>query len=320
MIININFRREILKKIFGEDVLKKTIKKAEIYGDVIKSLEQKGFEQKDDKSEQKKNEPIYSGKIAIPGVKAGVSVQVPDNPIVNGKYNVLFQIRPGKGATNSGVNTIVVNAEAGGMASAENTKAFGNSAWVKQQLATIHSALTKVFGNNISLGKLSFSSFSGGYSAVGNILRDPQMRDRIDSVIVLDGIHYGERGKPNVAGMQPWLDYARAAKEDPNKRFIFLYTAVDPSTYASTSDSAKYLLDQLNIENKKTSEGQRTLGGVVPAGIGQEGGFSAIRLYDRKTDKPGYGYSLNEMKKQHISAANALGDVLNEYLYNDWNK
>lgn len=296
-------------------------KKAEIYTDVVKSLKEKGFEskEKDKKAEAEKNKPTYSRKIVIPGVKSGVSVKVPDNPIINGKYNVFFQIRHGRNPTKSGVNTIIVEAEAGGMGSSQNTAAFGNSAWVNKQLGTIHSVLSKKFGDNISLGKLGFGSFSGGYDAVGNILRDKDLQDRVDSVVVLDGIHYGQRGKPNKAGMAPWLEYAKKAKEDPSKKFVFLYTAVDHENYASTSDSADYLMNNLGVEKKSTSEEQRQFAGVKPAAIANEGGFHAVQLYDRKSDKLGYGYNLKEMKAQHVNAAKAMPDVWNEYLFEDWN-
>jgi len=322
------FRIETLKKILNKSEVKKAEtfipdlkKEAEIFTDVVKSLKEKGFEPKeeDKKSEAEKNKPEYSGKTVIPAAKGGVTVKVPDNPIINGKYNVFFQIRHGRNPTKSGVNTIIVECEAGGMGSSQNTAAFGNAAWVKSQLGIIHSVLTKKFGGNISLGKLGFGSFSGGYDAVGNILRDKELKDKIDSVIILDGIHYGQRGKPNKAGMEPWLEFAQKAKEDPSKKFVLVYTAVDPDRYASTSDSANYLMNNLGIENKPTFEDQRQFGEVKPAAIGNQGGFNAVQLYARKSDKPGYGYNLKEMKEQHIAAAKAMPDVWNEYMFEDWN-
>jgi hypothetical protein len=324
--MNILFRIKTLQKILSGDYERKKAntvmtdlkKKAEIYSDVIKSLKEKGFEE-EKKEKAKKNEPKYTGKITIPGVKSGVTVKVPDNPIIDGKYNVYFQIRHGRNPTKSGVNTIIVEAEAGGMGSSENTAAFGNANWVKQQLGTIHSVLTKHFGDDISLGKLGFGSFSGGYDALGNILRDKELSNKIDSVVVLDGIHYGQRGKPNPVGMQPWVEYAEKAKNDPSKKFVFVYTAVDPGKYASTSDSANYIMNQLNVNKKSTPEDYKNFGGVKPATIGSSGGFHAIQLYDRKTDKLGYGYTPKEMKQQHINAAKAMPDVLHEYLYEDWN-
>lgn len=322
------FRIETIKRLLGKEEIKKaeTVipefkKEAEIFNDVAQSLKDKGFEPKEESKKEKadKNKPTYSGKIVIPAVKKGVSVKVPDQPIINGKYNVFFQVRHGRNPTKSGVNTIIVEAEAGGMGSSENTAAFGNADWVKKQLGTIHSTLAKKFGDNISLGKLGFGSFSGGYDAIGNILRtaDDEFKKKIDSIIILDGIHHGKRGKPDRAAMKAWLDYAKEAKEDPSKQFVLAYTAVDPGTYASTSDSANYLMSNLGVESAEDST--KNFAGITPASIGSSGGFHAVQLYPRKSDKPGYGYTLKEMKSQHIDAAKAMPDLWRQYLYEDWN-
>jgi hypothetical protein len=294
---------------------KSVLKEAAIYDDVKKSLEEKGYKEE--------NKPVYDGAIKIPGAKPGVAVICPSNPIIGGKYNVFFQIRSGNAPASAGVNTIIVIAEAGGMASKENTEAFGNKDWINKQLGMIHVALVKKFGDKISLGKLGLGSFSGGYAAVGKILEDPEMKQKVDSVVILDGIHGGERGKPDPTKMKVWLDYAKEAKENPSKNFVFLYTAVDPGTYASTSDSAYYLTDNLNIQRNPIKG--KTYAGVEPASIASAGGFTAIQLYDRKSDKPGYGYQYyadnrpGSMGHQHVQAAKALPEIWNEYLADSWN-
>lgn len=289
----------------------KQYKKASIFESVKGSLQQKGFTPED------ANKPTYSGKITIPSAGPGISVTCPDNPIIGGKYNVFFQIRAGNSPTKAGINTIIVQAEAGGMASSENTKAFGNTDWVKKQLGIIQNTLSQKFGS-VSLGKLGFGSFSGGYDAVGKIISDPSISDKVNSVVVLDGIHQGKRGKPDPNGMKPWVQFAEKAKKDPSKKFVFVYTAVDPSSYASTSDSANYINKNVGAEQVPT-ENVRTFGGVKPTGVSSSGGYTAIQLFPRKDEtKPGYGYNEREQRMQHIQAAKALPDVWNEYL-KDWN-
>jgi hypothetical protein len=293
--MNRNDRLELLFKLTAE---------ASLLQDVSNSLKQKGFEP---------NKPTFSGQIKIPAVMGGVSVTVPDNPIINNKYNVFFQIRSGNSPTKADINTIIVEAEAGGAASKENTEKFGNSDWIKKQLKIIQDELSKKFGN-VSLGKLGLGSFSGGYEAVGKIISDPEMKSKIDSLIVLDGIHEGARGNPDPARMKKWVDFAEAAKNDPNKKFVFAYTAVDPGSYASTSDSAYYITDKLNIQRAK-QEGKEYKG-IKPA---------SIQLYERKSDQPGYGYSYDLKNKpgssghQHVMAAKILPEIWNEYL-KDWNQ
>ena len=310
---------------FRLQVLNELKKEAKIYDDVAASFKSKGFEQK--------NEPKFGGAIRIPGALPGVAVMCPNNPIINGKYNVMFQVRSGHSPAKAGINAIIVTAEAGGMASSQNTKAYGNRAWINKQLGMIYSVLSKHFGKGISIGKLGISSFSGGFGAVSRVLseknaiKDPGtgIAKDFDAAINLDGLHAGKRGNPSDIGMKPWLEFAEKAKKDPSKKFTYLYTAVDPTNYASTSDTARYLLDKLKIENKKTTdEDTTTYAGVKPAGIAREGGFTAIELFERKSDKPGYGYRHENdnrpgtMGYQHILASRALPEIWNESL-KDWN-
>lgn len=288
---------------------KEITKTAALYDDVKTSLiENKNY---------KVNIPTYTNTIKIPGVNGAVVI-VPDNPIVNGKYNVLIQIRPGSMATKAGINTIIVNCEAGGMASKENADKYGNSRWVKEQLQIIQTELSKRFGN-VSLGKLGLASFSGGYQAVGQIIQDPEMRSKINSLIIMDGIHEGERGKPNEQRMQRWLQFAQEAKNDPkNKQFVFIHSAVDPGSYASTTDSANYLNQNVG-GGSSLQQNNKTYAGVKPANVYNAGGFTSIQLYNKQSDKPGYGYTEKEMKNQHITTSKALPDLMSNFLSN-WNE
>lgn len=283
------------------------VKSAALYDDVKNSL-------KNSKNYNPSN-PTYTNQIKIPGINGAVVI-VPDNPIINGKYNVLIQIRPGTNATKAGINTIVVNCEAGGMASKENAEKYGNSKWIKEQLQVIQTELSKRFGN-VSLGKLGLTSFSGGYQAVGNIIEDPEMRSKINSLIIMDGIHEGKRSNPDPTRMKRWVQFAQEAKNDPkNKQFVFIHSAVDPGSYSSTTDSANYLNQNVGAIPSLTNN---TYAGIKPAAINNIGGFTTIQLYNKQSDNLGYGYTEKEMKNQHIMTAKALPDIMSNYLSN-WNE
>jgi len=298
-----------MNKYFRYLLLTKLQKKAAVYDTVKSSLEQKGFKAED------ANKPIYGGTISIPGAKAGIEVKCPNNPIINGKYNVFVQIRPGAGASSAGINAILVYCEAGGMASAENTREFGNSDWLKKQLGIIQTVLSKKFGN-VSLGKLAVSSFSGGYQALGNILADPTINDKIDSAIILDGIHFGGRNKPDPVGLKPFTDFANKVKNDPTKKMVVLHSSVDPGTYASSTTTANYINQNVGAQKSKTD---KTYNGITPASISNVGGYTAIQLFDQKDPgKLGYGYDEKQQKNQHVQCAKALSQIMSEYL-KDWN-
>ena len=273
------------------------------------------------------NKPTYSNKLPIKSVHPKAYVVCPDNPIVDdeGNYNVFFHIRPGSGIQNSYLNSIHVMAEAGGMGSSENAQAFGHRNWIESQLEVIHQAVSKKYPE-AKRNLLGLSSFSGGYQAVGQLISDYEILDMVDAVVVLDGIHEGKRGNPDPGRMNKWVHLARPCAEDKNKKFIFLYTAVDPGTYSSTSDAAFYLTDYLGLTRVPMDGYDISFAGVKPATVAWQEGFRAIQLYPRKNDGPGYGYIYKPNNEkgtsghQHIIAGKCFPDIANRYLLQQWNK
>ena len=310
-----------MNKYFRYLLLTKLQKKAAVFDSVKMSLEQKGFKAED------VNKPIYSGKIKINSGNPNVTITVPDNPIIggikksdgtyeNGKYNVFIQIKSGFGATKAGINAIIVEANAnidGGLSGAYD-KLFPNADWAKTALSNIQSTMTKYFGN-VSLNKLGVGNFSAGYSGADKLLKDPVLKNNITDVVSLDGMHYGKSGKINEAAMKPWLDFAKAAKNDPNKKFIMLHTSVNPGSYISTTETSQYLLDQLGMK-RQSNNNEIAFAGVKPASIANDGGVSIIQLYDKQDP-----YTINNKPNvfgtsgyQHIQAAKSLPDVWNKAL------
>lgn len=251
----------------------------------------------------------------------------PDEPFVDEdlNYNVFFHIRPGSGTRNTYLNSIYVMAEAGGMGSSQNTQTFGNKSWLNMQLDTIDQRLSKLFPG-AKRNKLGLCSFSGGYEAVGKLIEDEEIFDKLDAVVILDGIHEGKRGNPDPKRMEKWLKLAEYCANHNDKQFIFLYTAVDPGTYCSTSDSAYYLIDKLGLNRIPMDGYDISFAGVKPATVAWEGGFRAIQLYERKNSGPGYGYIYKPNNEkgtsghQHIIAGKCFPDIANRYLLEIWNK
>ena len=133
----------------------------------------------------------------------------------------------------------------------------------------------------------------------------------------MDGIHEGKRSNPDPTRMKRWVQFAQEAKNDPkNKQFVFIHSAVDPGSYASTTDSANYLNQNVGAIPSLTNN---TYAGIKPAAINNIGGFTTIQLYNKQSDNLGYGYTEKEMKNQHIMTAKALPDIMSNYLSN-WNE
>ena len=111
---------------------------------------------------------------------------------------------------------------------------------------------------NIELSKIYLSSFSAGYGSVRAILRDHEAR--VDGIILLDGLHtdyvpsrkvLAEGGKLNEKNLTGFVRYARLAIEG-KKRFVITHSAIFPGTYASTTETADFIINSLGLKRQPT--------------------------------------------------------------------
>jgi len=105
---------------------------------------------------------------------------------------------------------------------------------------------------------ITLSGFSAGYGAVREILRQPENFARVNSVLLLDGMHtsYLPEGKPladggviDGAGLDSFIAFGKEANAG-KKTFVVTHSEIFPGTYASTTECAEYLLSQLNLERR----------------------------------------------------------------------
>jgi hypothetical protein len=100
--------------------------------------------------------------------------------------------------------------------------------------------------SGIRIHRLYLSGFSAGYGAIRAILR--QRPEAVDGILLLDGLHTGYvGGKVDAGAMEPFLNYARAAL-DGRKRFVFTHSEIFPGTFASTTETADYLIGALGLK------------------------------------------------------------------------
>jgi hypothetical protein len=106
---------------------------------------------------------------------------------------------------------------------------------------------------NAPIGRVCLCSFSGGYTAVRDILRHEQWRNRMSDVVLLDSLYAprvaGKADQLDEAAMQPFLEYARrAAAGECNFIYTQLYPP-DPQYRTNTTTlTANYLIDHLKIQ------------------------------------------------------------------------
>jgi hypothetical protein len=124
---------------------------------------------------------------------------------------------------------------------------------------------------NAHVRRLAMVSWSAGYGAALRSLNHGPHADRIDAIILLDGLHAGFRGGTHTIDplpIEPMLRYAeRAVKGE--KLLVITHSNIDPVDYLSVKATTDYLLEQLGIERQKV-EGStqlpilRAMDGVMP--------------------------------------------------------
>jgi hypothetical protein len=96
-------------------------------------------------------------------------------------------------------------------------------------------------------GPVVVTSFSAGYGAVREILKDRANWDRIDALVLADSLHSDLQIDPEQ--MRPFVDFAREAVAG-RKRMLVTHSEVFPGTFASTTQTADYLLEQLGLKRR----------------------------------------------------------------------
>ncbi|QDU91602.1 hypothetical protein Pla175_50320 [Pirellulimonas nuda] len=129
------------------------------------------------------------------------------------------------------------------------------------------------FGDAAHWDHVVVASFSAGYGAVREILKQPHYRDAIAGLLAVDSLYASTAagGAPEPAQMADYLTYAKRAVAG-EKTFIFTHTEVPTPTYESTRDTGEALLRGLGLEAHATN--QPGLGPLVFVRRAGEGGFA----------------------------------------------
>jgi hypothetical protein len=113
-------------------------------------------------------------------------------------------------------------------------------------------ALEKAAGRKIK--GITLGGWSLGCSSVRQILADPDARKFVDRVLCIDGIHASyKNGKPGpkeseivTDKLAPLVEFAQAAQRG-EKRMLVVHGEIFPGTFASTTETADWLLKTLTI-------------------------------------------------------------------------
>ena len=107
----------------------------------------------------------------------------------------------------------------------------------------------------VRFGTVMLGGWSAGCGAVRQILKTPASYNRVSGVLLIDGMHTDyANGKPgpleselDPASLEVWLQLGRDAMAG-RKRFVITHSEIFPGTYASTTETADYLVSQLGLK------------------------------------------------------------------------
>jgi hypothetical protein len=109
----------------------------------------------------------------------------------------------------------------------------------------------------IRFERVLLGGWSAGCAAIRQILHDPQAYARVDGILLIDGIHtnYVE-GRPGpleskigTETLKVWEEFGGDAIAG-RKRMIVTHSEIFPGTFASTTETADYLVAQLGLKRR----------------------------------------------------------------------
>jgi hypothetical protein len=134
-------------------------------------------------------------------------------------------------------------------------RSFRTPAAFDSLLTDVEREIGDARGRPVTLGRITLTAFSAGHGAVRAILRDPRHFARVGAVLLLDGMHtsyvpdrkvLADGGTLDTTNLVAFAEFARAAQRG-EKRFLVTHSEIFPGTFASTTETADWLLRALGL-------------------------------------------------------------------------
>jgi hypothetical protein len=111
--------------------------------------------------------------------------------------------------------------------------------------------------SGLTFSEIDLGGWSAGCGALRKLLNDPTSYERVHGILCIDGIHTNyANGKPgpeesvlDESNLQNWLRFGRDAMAG-KKRLVITHSEIFPGTYASTTETADWLLREWELRNR----------------------------------------------------------------------
>lgn len=102
----------------------------------------------------------------------------------------------------------------------------------------------------VKFGPIALTAWSAGHGAIREILSVPEYYDRVQKVLLVDGLHTGYvNGKPEPDHLDIFLKFAKDAVGG-RKTMVITHSEIYPGTFASTTETADWLISQLGLKRR----------------------------------------------------------------------
>jgi hypothetical protein len=246
-------------------------------------------------------------------VKTGSAmVLLPHRSALNaaGEFDVVFHFHghePARKEWVQAMHGVVLVGMTLGVGSGVYENTFRDAGAFEHLLKSVEATVAEHSGrSDAHARRIGLSSWSAGYGALEEILNQPLGRERVDSVILLDGLHCDYAGDGLVTtGLEPFVRFAHEAA-DGKRLMVVSHSSIIPPGYASTTETANFLIHEL--------------GGRPHAAKARASDPMGLELVSRY-DAGGFhvrGYAGNA-ELDHCAQVGLYGDILKVHLAPRWN-
>jgi len=135
-------------------------------------------------------------------------------------------------------------------------RTFSEPAVYDSLLAAIGRETSAALNGAATFTDVTLVGFSAGHGAIRAILRDSAHFDRVNAVLLLDGLHTSyvpentvleKGGTLDESNLAAFVRFARAAMRG-EKRFLITHSEIFPGSFASTTETTDYLIQVLGLK------------------------------------------------------------------------